>query len=349
MSDIKLDNSNIEQNSVNFPYEMNFENSINKNSDEILSKIKWQLDFTRKYQNLKFNPRNVTYLLTGLLRGDLAERLSNVMPIENIQIVFDPSGLSKAGLKVISLHELTGQKTKEGALKIAVERSLKESPPKGLEEYFRKEINDEGKRREMFDWTVREIVDGYSAKGSGINSGIFYGETTVPDNLLMNEKGEVAGFVEVKGYRPEEFLALMKILLEKDKEGILVKPLAQVKLEMEGETQNYNLGFDIESEIHFVDIFRSLYGGLPRLDVDMPILLRLPKDIPDNLLGQFGSILEKLGYQKVCIEKLPLTSQELTQRAKKLIKHDLEEIKLRKTRMQFSDKEIKILESFTSQ
>lgn len=323
-----------------------FESNLSQNHEEILSKIKWQLEFTQKKHNDPFNKQTIEKQLDGLLRGDFAERLSLQFEPQQCRTVYNPTNIELSQYHIASFESLTDQKTKAGILAFAVRKSFKDSPPKNLTTYLDSITDNDDRKEALMDQITNEIVEGYSSKGTETNSGIFFRDTVIPDATLVNSKDEIAGVVEVKAYFPEELHRLVVRLNNDAESGKQLKTHADIGVS--GSTPSkLNLGIDLNREIEFIDILRSVGFGLKELDVTMPALIRFPSDIPDDLIINYGDILTRCGYS-VVLQKIPITTTELTKRAKEFVRNNLELITNKAHKgMTFSDRERKVLEDYS--
>ena len=108
----------------------------------------------------------------------------------------------------------------------------------------------------------------------------------------------------------------------------------------------FNMGFDINKEVGFVDFIRGVSKGDPDLYEQNIVALRFPNDIPDNLLNQLVQLIVDYGYPNVVIQKLPLSTQEIDVISKKLIEDTFSDIWLQILPINFSEKEIDLLKKF---
>lgn len=336
------------ENARGFPIE--FENAIDASALRILDKIKWQLGFTRRREVKKtpFDPRRFEVLLDGCLRGDFAERLSVVLPISQGETVFSIGDFAE--IEMAAFETLTGQHAKEQILAYAVTKSLQEVPLKNFRDYLRdKGIGDGETRKRILEQMEREIVIGFSCRGnSSFKAGILYADTVIPDGVLVDTKGEVVGFTEVKAYLPEEFDVLLRYLKQLKAKGGLTHPNGILSIERGGVKMDLNLGADIFGEIKFVDNFRRVGYGLEDLDREMPILLRFPSDVSDESLKSYGETLQELGLSNILIQRLPVSSSQLSERARRFVGDHLGKIKGGATGLTYSKREARVLGSYAN-
>jgi hypothetical protein len=333
------------------PQVAQLEASLKENSEDVIQKIKWQMAFTKRVKDearTPLNPGELNSFIDGLLRAELSERLSATLQMDECETAYASPGSSTEGLKVASFREITGHRSKEQVLTFAVEKSLKEAPPAALQRYFKRTYSDEEMRGDFYLATLQDIVDGYTAQGSNGGAGIFFGETVIPDAALVSAGGEAAGFVEVKAYFPDELEALVDYLRSRQKAGRMVSPKGLIGIRRDGKTRTFSLGVDLDGEILFVDTFRQAGYGLEPLGAAMPAVLRFPKDNSDEQLKRFGEILTTLHYPNVVIQKLPITSGELSRLGRKFVAANLAKFKTKDTKFIYSDREIRVLEVYSA-
>ncbi|MBI2405195.1 hypothetical protein HYV22_03385 [Candidatus Gottesmanbacteria bacterium] len=302
-----------------FPKQNDYEKLIKDQAPNILKKIRWQLNYMDRTSTQESRPFNPEQALDGLIRSNLAEQLSTILSIPDCPTVFssgeDSSHLSPTTFTA-ALGEDTERLSKEQILAQVVRKSIEETPLSNIKKLLQKKYPNEEKRQKAYDQLVEEIVAGYSSTGSGTNAGILYAESVIPDGVLQNAQGEIIGFSEVKTYRPDELDSLKQKLSDQ-----------------------------ISGEITFIDNLRTVGFGMPALGDDMPMLLRFPSDIPDESLKSLGQDLQKLGFSRVLIQKLPLNSTQLSEISKELVRSNLKQI--RRGTIEFSQEGIELLEKYS--
>ncbi len=274
-----------------FPKADEYEKMLKRKSREILGTIRWKLnndDKIAKRESRHFDPKKT---LDMLIRGNMAEQYSEILPVSGGKTVFSVGG-NTSDIALATFQREFGVSIKHKILEKAVRKSFIDKPIK-LQ-------NISGEVTEADIKALEErIVQAYSSKPEeSLSAGILYEESIIPDGVLKNGQGEIVGFSEVKAYLPEEF------------DGLIEK-----------------LPDQLSNEITFIDNIRTVGFGNEALRDDMPILLRFPSDIPDASLQLLGQRLQEQGFTNVLIQKIPLTSTQITQESKKFVQNNLEQIK----------------------
>ena len=308
-------------------------------------KLKWMIGFN-KTEGEAWTPEKAEGRIKGYLRALIAERVSSLIEIGQAETVYQSPNMSGdllSDLSIASLNQITGQYTKEGALKFAVSRSLEKSPVKypnllsGLEERW-------ATLADLVQRTNKEIVEGYASKdlGDRPSGGIFYEEGVVPDAFAIDLDSNILGLVEVKAYLPRE----VEIMVTNIRNSERRVPRTHVSTEI-GEM---DLGVDLDREVKFVDIIRTNgFSQSVALNEKAVIILRFPKDSSDEYLKEYGKIIVDYGFVNVLIQKLPFSSEEITQLSRRCVKSRMPELEWGGNRMNFSERELQVLRKFAGE
>jgi hypothetical protein len=326
------------------PLEEQLKKIIDENKDAIIPRVKWQKKLYDSKNGKENGQDNIAIekKFVGLLRGDFAERLSDTLQLPQCDTVFSTDSVLP-NLTVDSFKTLYTNSSKGGLLRNAVYKSMKEEPPTGIKRLINQSVRNFNERKGKYNELMQEIREGYAIGSEGKiveegqtdagekvwegHPGILYEDSVIPDGVLFNDNGELAGFTEVKGYTPEEFDALLKELNKLKAEGALTKPSAKVEIANDGNNESYNLGAEIFEEIKFIDHLRRVGYGQQELSDNMQVVLRFPNDISDDALKEYGDIIESFHLPHVIIQKLPLSSAQLSEAAKIFLQENEERIK----------------------
>ncbi len=327
--------------------------------EEILSRVKWSLDFQKRIGNeIPWSPEAIKERISGNLIGFIAETVSEKIPLSDAQTVFNPRKIPLESLKVVSPQKFTGlpSNKKSDILADGIRRSLNEKPLRIFDPNVRLKNNPaiemfkEGRRKSgapqvspqeygrqlreymalMEEEMEKELIKGYAygevreKDGSVTPAGEFFGGTVIPDGIVTKEgeEEEPVGIFEVKAYTAEELDRAMALIRKSGKEATYFKGTAAdfSKKYPGADKEQYGIGVDIDKEVAFVDILRGLTGEGTGTGVENLVLLRFPNDIPDNLLIQYGEMIVSYGFTNVVIQKLPFSREELNIIAKEVIK-----------------------------
>jgi len=300
------------QNSEKNSFLANFEKSLTKTPGRLLEKLIWHMNNNMGVSNDGLqDTEKYKFQISGILRGELAEKLSETFPLSECETIF-VSGKGVGDLKQISFYERVGSSSKDALLQKAVEKSLKEKPL-NIDAYYRDDESVENYEKVV----IQEIISGHGSRRDENGQGIFYGTTILPDFFLydVNDPDKIKGFGEVKAYTPEEMTRLIEELEGMKQDSKLINPFCEVKVG----NKSLKLGANIAGEIEFIDTIRAVAFGEGRLETQMPFVLRFPKDIEPKDLIAYGKTLQGLHFTNFIIQVLPLTSDELNQRSKKLV------------------------------
>lgn len=343
-----------------------FRVAVNQNAFLIPGIIKWQLDReTSKQDQNPMAPDRHLRFLDGLMRGIMAETLSKSLPIGDCRKVFGSNDEDHwKGISIKTTEEVAGDpkvSNKAKLLRWAVQKSFIDAPlSKSIEDamYGSHEfvtnipgaLNDQSLTDELTRQVVEpvtdEILDGYGSAGDGENSGVLYGDSSMPDSFLVNKDGDIVGFVEVKAYTPFEFETLVNELEELEKHGGLHGFATEIKNEF-GDLLP-KVGVSVATEVQFIDHLRTVAFGQKSLDGDTYILLRFANNISDNLINRYGSLIEKWGYKNLQIQRLPMGTRDLSQEGKKFVQNNLKNISRRVGEGRYSPEQMELLRRYIS-
>ncbi len=185
--------------------------------------------------------------------------------------------------------------------------------------------------------------------------GEMFRNTVIPDAFIIKkgEKTDLVGLVEVKAYTPDELATLIDKIKKNEgsqESGTRFKVTGTAyefgKIFPGAEKVKFNMGFDINKEVGFVDFIRGVSKGESNRYEQNIVVLRFPKDIPNNLLSQFGQLIVDYGYPNVVIQKLPFSNQDLIDISRRIVNDTFSDVWLQRLKMNFSDKEIALLDTY---
>jgi len=307
----------------------------------IFELIQWQAKHNLLTQ---LNPQVQAEKLEGFLRGNIAERVSNALQPALCDTVYNPSRFDMGQVKSTTFAKRWGVGTKEGVLAIAVKKSLTQHPLTINLDYM-EELPEAEKQTLLADFNA-EIVAGYTAgpnrKYENDKGGIFFEETVIPDEVLIDRKRKPVGFVEVKAYKQPEFNLMLENLAAQRAAGNLTQPFVEVNVG----NISMVLGAKLGKETKFIDTIREVGYDLPALGNIMPGILRVLEDIPLDMAITYGSVARDLGYRGIVIQRLPVTTKQVQGKVVSLIESNMEAIKTNSVGLKkpFSPQEIQLLE-----
>lgn len=343
--------------------------------DEILSKVKWSLSIQKNSENkVPWGPEYAKERISGNLRGVVAEAVSEKVALGDAETVYSSADVDMGSYKTISPREFSNAPTnrKGDVLSHLLKRSLEEKPlqvfdPKvrnpnnPIVKQFKEEqmkknaprVSSEEYSRLLKEYLNREkekmngeIVEGYTwttVKGKdgspGYPAGEWFGSTVIPDRLIIDGNGKLAGILEDKAYPADELAKLISLIKKSGKQAMSYRGTAADfgKTYLGADKEPYNVGADLDKETAFADIIGGLKEGTPEKGTDNLVVLRFPADMPDNLLNQYGEMICSCGYQNVVIQKLPFSVSELGVIAKEVVKSQWDNLE------NFSKRELTVL------
>ncbi len=332
-------------------YESGFDLLLENQSLDIVSKLHWSLNLNRQLARegrYVLHSGTLLHSIDGTLRGDLAERLSSILGMEDCETVYSSLGDRHTQLAPVTFEEYFGTRSKVDVLYRVVKNSFYNNPAHNLIELISSQIQYPNQLNKEYKKHVWEIVEGYCTSGSGgdATKGLFFSELRKPDGLLVGLTGSVDGLVEIKAYIPEEVSAMIDNH-SIEYHGEFKEITADYTYDTGKRTVTYELNMYLSKEIAFIDTIRQLGYGLSRLGQDMNILLRFPKDSNYEDLYEYGELLRSLGYKNLIIQRLPLTTVELRKKAKDILRKHWDKIKGNKiNKCMFKRYEIENLEIY---
>ena len=179
-----------------------------------------------------------------------------------------------------------------------------------------------------------------------------YVATTLPDEFLEDAEGKIIGVIEVKAYTPSEvkdWINALKLstvqefntfgLSEQEKSdraadaALYDRRGSQVNiLGKDMNPTGMRLGVNFEGLRYFINVANNEapHSALKvnvdlindetaevvqkEIDLEYPVIVRLPQDIPNEDILELGAVLEKLSISNIAIQKLPFTSQEINEK-----------------------------------
>lgn len=319
---------------------------------DLLGKVKWSCDLSGGSQNSE----RLRDKLSGTIRGFLAEIVSDQINLGSAETVFSAGNVDIDSLRIVTPQEFVGSESgkKGSVLKAALDKSFEDSPLQLVsnalfsrnDPLYQRFIADRKalkaprvtyeELQRLFQWYVsnmrttlpEELTQGYvygpsrDARGNSVPAGEFFASTVLPDGIVTDTSGNVAGIVEVKAYTADELAKFLQLTAHPTDIKVAYRGTAADfgKTYPGAESDTYVLGADLLHETAFVNIVRDLEGHQRINDEDNLIVLRFPNDVPDNLLYQYGERVVNYGYPNVLIQKLPLSGNELDIIGKEVIK-----------------------------
>jgi hypothetical protein len=352
---------------------------------EILSKVKWSLSIQKNGEKSgPWNPELAKERISGNLRGMVAEAVSEKIPLSDAETIYSSKNTDLGSYKTVSSQEFSNAPTnrKGDVLSHLLKKSLEEKPLQVFDpnirdsnnpivQQFKKErkLNNEPKvspeeyikllktymktQKENYN---EDIIRGYTwamIKGKNgkvdIPAGEWFGSTVIPDRLVVDGNGKLAGILEDKAYPADELAKLFSIIKEKGKQAVFYHGTAADfgKTFRGADDEPYTIGADLDKETTFADIIGALKEGASEKGADNLVVLRFPADMPDNLLNQYGEMISSYGYQNVVIQKLPFSVGELEVIAKEVVKSHWNNLLLQLGKdRNFSDRELNVLREY---
>lgn len=298
-------------------------------ADDLISKLKWSLSYSRRkmIENGEApHPQIMQDVIEGCLRGELAERISKVAPIADCPTVYATT--DERQLTLATFKDISGKKTKSEVLIHYIKKSLFKKTPK----YILNEAEDMSmsirERRKKAGEQIVELTDWYWQTGGANGGGDMFDSSGMPDGVLLDKDFEIVGPCEVKAYTPDQIRRFVgELLALQKKNGAISDPRISILHHIGKFHTEMRIGVDLEKEIEFIDFIRNLGFGLPKLYERMPILLRFPSDAAVYYLQKYGKVIRSMGYPYVVIQTLPVSSEQLNQKAIKLLKLNIDKIK----------------------
>lgn len=331
-----------------------------KDLHELPKLLKWTYDFNKGDEH--FSPKAAESLLKGAIRGVVTERASQLVALNEGEMVVPKEGTLKdylGGCRTISGYDesiptlgVYSERTRSGKkLSWGSQRGKKMGI---LQAATRSTISipDNIPRREVPQY-ILELVEGYGGTpprtgGEGSQAGLHYEETAMPDSFVMNSDDEFVGVVETKAYTPEEFSlyvrkAKEKGYLEVDVDYDEYYEATGVDAEHYGESMR--LGFDIDGQQRMLDILRDAINEKEPLENTGIVLLRVPSDIVDDDIEELEQLSRRYGYGNLAVQKLPFTSDELDELGKRVVGKIGDDFS-KHSNYRFANRELKILSEY---
>ncbi len=205
-------------------------------------------------------------------------------------------------------------------------------------------------RRKQVNTMIAEAISFRSKSENGTEP--LYKRTSIPDALLIDDKGAAVGAIEVKAYDPREVSDLVKQLEKNNSEIAYAKSLgvqgitslvsrpgvAKIDvIQYDDDEENTGVGMVLGPNIEGIREFVRIAKGIPqKIDVVDPktaevtsvyaepqrykVVLRFLGDTPRGTLTKLGKIIEDEGIDNIEIQRLPFLTEEVNDLALRYVR-----------------------------